>query len=105
MQREGVQVAAGRRRVAHPGVHVADEAAARGMDAAGLAAALGLDVGCVRRLLAGRLPVNADTAGRLAAAFGTSAVFWLRLQADHDRAGGQTPDRPPPGRPGLRPAG
>jgi addiction module HigA family antidote len=70
----------------HPGEHIADELEARDMTAADLARAMGVDAGRVSRLINGRTSVTADTAIRLAAAFGTSAEFWMRLQGDYDLA-------------------
>jgi antitoxin HigA-1 len=70
----------------HPGEHIADELAARGMTAADLARAMGVDAGRVSRLINGRTSVTGDTALRLAQAFGTSAEFWMRLQGDYDLA-------------------
>lgn len=70
----------------HPGEHIADELEARGMTAAELARTMGVDPGRVSRLVNGRTSVTGDTAIRLAEAFGTSAEFWIRLQADYDLA-------------------
>ena len=70
----------------HPGEHIADELAERGMTAAELAAAMGVDPGRISRLVNGQVSVTADTALRLADAFGTSAEFWMRLQGDYDLA-------------------
>ena len=38
----------------------------------------------INEIVLGKRSVTADTAVRLAAALGTSARFWLGLQADHD---------------------
>lgn len=70
----------------HPGEHVADELDARGMNAAELARAMGVDPARVSRLVNGQTSVTGDTALRLADAFGTSAEFWMRLQGDYDIA-------------------
>ncbi len=70
----------------HPGEHIADELAERGMTAAELAVAMGVDAGRVSRLVNGQVSVTGDTAIRLADAFGTSAEFWMRLQGDYDLA-------------------
>ena len=70
----------------HPGEHIADELAAREMTAADLARAMGVDAGRVSRLLNAQTSITADTALRLAESFGTSAEFWMHLQADYDLA-------------------
>ena len=70
----------------HPGDHVADELDARGMTAADLARAMGVDAGRVSRLVNAQVSVTGDTAIRLGEAFGTSAEFWMRLQGDYDLA-------------------
>lgn len=70
----------------HPGEHVADELEARGMTGAELARAMGVDPGRVSRLVNGKSAVTGDTALRLAAVFGTSAEFWMRLQGDYELA-------------------
>ena len=70
----------------HPGEHIADELAARGMTAADLARAMGVDAGRVSRLVNTQVSVTGDTAIRLGEVFGTSAEFWMRLQGDYDLA-------------------
>jgi len=70
----------------HPGELIADELAAREMTAADLARAMGVDAGRVSRLVNAQTSVTGDTAIRLAEAFGTSAEFWIHLQADYDLA-------------------
>jgi antitoxin HigA-1 len=70
----------------HPGEHIADELAARGMTAADLARAMGVDAGRVSRLVEAQVSVTGDTAIRLGDAFGTCAEFWMRLQGDCDLA-------------------
>ena len=70
----------------HPGEHIADELAARGMTAADLARAMGVDAGRASRLVNAQVSVTGDTAIRLAEAFGTSAEFWIRLQGDYELA-------------------
>jgi addiction module HigA family antidote len=39
---------------------------------------------CINDIVFGKRAVTADTALRLAKAFGTSEAFWLGLQADYD---------------------
>ena len=70
----------------HPGEHIADELAERGMSAAELAVAMGVDAGRVSRLVNAQVSVTGDTALRLADAFGTSAEFWMRIQGDYELA-------------------
>lgn len=70
----------------HPGEHVADELEERGMTAADLARAMAVDRGRVSRLINGRTAVTGETAIRLGEVLGTSAEFWMRLQADYDLA-------------------
>jgi antitoxin HigA-1 len=70
----------------HPGEHIADELEERSMSAADLARAMGVDRGRVSRLVNGRTAVTGETANLLGRAFGTSAEFWMRLQADYHLA-------------------
>ena len=56
------------------------------LPAADLARVMGVDAGRVSRLINARTSVTGDTALRLAEALGTSAEFWMRLQADYDLA-------------------
>ena len=67
----------------HPGEHIAEELGERGMSAADLARAMGVDRGRVSRLVNGRTAVT-GTAILLSRVFGTSPEFWMRLQADYD---------------------
>lgn len=66
----------------HPGEHIADELAARGMTAADFARVMEVDAGRLSRLMNAQVSVTGDTAIRLAEAFGTSAEFWIRLPGD-----------------------
>lgn len=70
----------------HPGEHIAEELEERGMSAADLARAMGVDRGRVSRLVNGRTAVTGETAILLGRTFGTSPEFWMRLQADYDLA-------------------
>lgn len=70
----------------HPGEHIAEELKERGMTAADLARAMGVDRGRVSRLVNGATSVTGETAILLGEAFGTSAEFWIRLQADYELA-------------------
>jgi addiction module HigA family antidote len=49
-----------------------------------LAHAIGMAPARIERLAREQAPVTADTALRLARYFGTSARFWMGLQAQHD---------------------
>lgn len=49
-----------------------------------LARALGVPPRRVNEIVLGKRSITADTALRLAKAFGTSEAFWLGLQADYD---------------------
>ena len=49
-----------------------------------LARATGAHPRRINEIVLGKRGVTADTALRLAVAFGTSEGFWLRLQADYD---------------------
>jgi antitoxin HigA-1 len=70
----------------HPGEHMAEELEELSMSAADLARAMGVDRGRVSHLVNGRTAVTGGTAILLGRAFGTSAEFWMRLQADYDLA-------------------
>jgi addiction module HigA family antidote len=49
-----------------------------------LARALAVDATRLNDIVRGRRGISADTALRLARHLGTSAEFWVRLQADYD---------------------
>jgi len=49
-----------------------------------LARAIGVAPRRVNEIVLGKRAITADTALRLAKAFGTSEAFWLGLQADYD---------------------
>ena len=49
-----------------------------------LAANIGVESNSINEIIAERRSITADTALRLAKYFGTSAQFWLGLQADYD---------------------
>jgi antitoxin HigA-1 len=65
----------------HPGEHLAEELAALTMSAAELARRLKVPTNRVTEILNGQRAITGDTALRLAHFFGTSAEFWLNLQA------------------------
>jgi len=68
----------------HPGEHLAEELAALEMSAAELARRLKVPTNRVTEILNRQRPITGDTALRLAHFFGTSAQFWLNLQALYD---------------------
>jgi addiction module HigA family antidote len=49
-----------------------------------LAQSIGVPVQLIRKIVAEKQSITADTALRLAKFFGTSAQFWLGLQSDYD---------------------
>lgn len=62
-----------------PGDYVREEIEARGWSQADLAEILGRPVAAVYELIAGKRGVSIETAKGLAAAFGTSAEVWIKL--------------------------
>jgi addiction module HigA family antidote len=69
----------------HPGVVLREDfLIAMGISANHLALRTRMPATRVGEILHGRRSVSADTALRLARYFGTSAEFWLNLQAAHD---------------------
>ena len=54
------------------------------MGSAGLAIALGVPANRISAIVAGERAITADTALRLAAAFGTTAEFWMNLQKGYE---------------------
>lgn len=70
----------------HPGEHLREEYLPDfGLTPGKLAKAMGLkDRTRVERLVREAQPVTPDTALRLAKVFGTTAEFWMGLQASHD---------------------
>lgn len=70
--------------VIHPGEHLAEELDALQMSAAELARKLDVPASRVTQILNGSRSITGDTALRLAHFFGTSAQFWLNLQALYD---------------------
>ena len=65
----------------HPGEYLAEELTALKMSAAELARYLKVPTNRVTEIRNGRRGITGDTALRLAHYFGTSAKFWLNLQA------------------------
>lgn len=69
----------------HPG-EVLQEEFMRAFDLSqnSLARAIGVPPRRINEILLGKRGITADTALRLAGFFGTSAGFWMGLQADYD---------------------
>jgi len=65
----------------HPGEPIADEPKELHMSAAELSRQLKVPTNRITGILNGQRAITADTALRLAHFFGTSAQFWLNLQA------------------------
>ena len=65
----------------HPGEVLTEDLAAMGMSAAELARKLRVPANRITGILNGQRSITGDTALRLAHYFGTSAAFWLNLQA------------------------
>jgi antitoxin HigA-1 len=70
----------------HPGKILKDELEARGLSLSRLALALRVPSGRLTYIVNGKRGITPDTALRLARYFGTSAAFWINLQARYDLA-------------------
>ncbi len=69
----------------HPGEILREEVLAPlGLSANGLARELRVPVTRINEILHGRRSITADTALRLARYLGTTAQFWMNLQASYD---------------------
>jgi antitoxin HigA-1 len=68
----------------HPGNVLKHELEERGVSANRLALALGVPSGRIVEILNHRRGISPDTALRLARYIGTSAEFWMNLQAQYD---------------------
>ena len=68
----------------HPGEHLAEQLEELGMSAAELGRQLKVPTNRITEILNGQRVVTGDTALRLGHFFGTSAQFWLNLQALYD---------------------
>lgn len=78
-------VATPNRVTTHPGEILSEEfLKPLGMSVNGLALALRVPATRIGAIVKGERSVTADTALRLARFFGTSAEFWINLQAMHD---------------------
>ena len=72
--------------LAHPGEHLREDyLPAFKLSAGALAKAMGLkDRSRIEQLVREQRSITADAALRLAKVFGTSAEYWMNLQAQHD---------------------
>ncbi|MDP2699596.1 HigA family addiction module antitoxin [Thalassospira sp.] len=70
----------------HPGEVLADELAEINISVAAFARALDVPQSRMAEIIRGSRAITADTALRLGTYFGTSARFWLNLQAAYDLA-------------------
>jgi len=69
----------------HPGETIKEDVLAPlNMSVNQLAKALAVDASRLNEIVRGRRGISADTALRLARFLGTSAEFWVGLQADYD---------------------
>jgi addiction module HigA family antidote len=68
----------------HPGRILRRELEEIGMSANAVALALRIPANRLTGIMNGKRSITADTALRLARFFGTSAQFWINLQATHD---------------------
>jgi antitoxin HigA-1 len=68
----------------HPGEILRDELAELGLSANAFAAKIKVPTNRITEILAGRRSITAETALRLGRFFGTSAQFWMNLQANYD---------------------
>jgi addiction module HigA family antidote len=68
----------------HPGEQLAEELKALNMSASEFARQLHVPTNRVTQILHGHRAITGDTALRLGHFFGTSAAFWLNLQALYD---------------------
>ena len=68
----------------HPGEHLADILQQAGMTAHALAIQLRVPANRITSIIQQKRGITADTALRLARYFGTSAQFWMNMQAKYD---------------------
>lgn len=68
----------------HPGEILRDELVELGFSANVFAAKIKVPTNRVTEILGGRRSITAETALRLGRFFGTSAQFWMNLQANYD---------------------
>lgn len=86
MAKSSITIEAVRLPAIHPGEVIAGELGEIGVSVAALARALDVPQSRMAEVVKGDRGVTADTALRLGAYFGTSARFWLNLQAAYDLA-------------------
>jgi addiction module HigA family antidote len=78
-------MAARKLRNVHPGEVLLEEfLVPLGISQNALARAIGVPPRRINEIVLGKRSLTADTAVRLARAFGTSEAFWMGLQADYD---------------------
>lgn len=70
----------------HPGQGIGDEIKELGLSVAEAAKAIGVTRQQLYRLINGECGISAEMAVRLELAIGSTADFWLRLQANYDLA-------------------
>ena len=70
----------------HPGCYVEEIVDEGVFSRQGLAGRLGVSGETLDRLIDGRQDVDAEIAGRLSKALGTSVEYWLNLQGAYDEA-------------------
>src|SRR5690242_18290166 len=75
-----------------PGEYVRDELEARGWTQQDLALILGRPANAINQIIAGKRSITPETAKGLAAAFGTSAEFWMNLENAYQLAQVQADD-------------
>jgi addiction module HigA family antidote len=68
----------------HPGEHILEEMLARKLSVDDMATAMEWDSWPLCGLLDGEIDITADIARRLSGVFGTTADFWLNLQASFE---------------------
>lgn len=68
----------------HPGEVLRDELHARGWTQAEFARKIGRPAQLVSEIIGGKKSVTARTAVEFSKAFGTSALFWMSIQAQYD---------------------
>lgn len=72
------------RTTVHPGEYLAEQLAAQGISAAELGRRLQVPGNRISQIVTGHRAITGDTALRLGHFFGTSAQFWLNLQAIYE---------------------
>lgn len=68
----------------HPGSFLQEELEERGISQTRLALHIGVAPGVVNLICRGKRSISPDMAKRLAAALGTTAELWMKLQASYD---------------------